>query len=307
MNRKFLISAMAIRPAYLLMSCIFVTCLPVFCGTVIADSSEIMATVDSTIITDRDISYMIDIEKAYGNNEITQEAVIVSLINDAIEHKVARLYDVFISQGEIDSFKRHVDEHTKAPHVLQQVKLLFGDDSSSYNRIYLAPKITSWRLHDFYSASHEIHKRERELIERAYGLVVAGRGFRKAAEECGLRFSSFAVEDKETVQPLELGRYAVQNNPPVKGPLIPILESLTPGEIYRNIVEDDYGYRVIRLRERNSETYSVEAIAVNKEPFDEWFRKQATRVGIEILDQDLKDRIKAKYPDIWWLKKLSKE
>jgi len=249
-----------------------------------------IAFVGKTTITEKEIFYKIQVEKAYGNEGATREAALISLVNDAIEHEIAKIYGVTITREEINSFKRYVNEQTKAPEILQKVKLLFGNDLSSYERIYLAPKIMNSKLHDFYSRSPEIHKKERGLIELAYSLVVAGRGFEEAAQECGMEFSAFKIEAKGTFFHPD--------------PLIPILETLFPGDIYRNIVEDDYRYRVIRLIERSGGTYSVEAIAINKQPFDEWFREEAAKIEIEIIDPDLRENIKAKYPGIWWVKKL---
>jgi flavin-dependent dehydrogenase len=83
--------------------------------------------------------------------------------------------------------------------------------------------------------------------------------------------------------------------------LIPILEGLSAGEIYRSIAEDDYSYKVIRLKEKKDKKYQVEAITVHKRPFDEWFRKEAEKIRIEILDADLRRSLDEKYPNLWWL------
>ena len=249
-----------------------------------------VAFVGKTEITEKDISYKVQIEKAYGNEGATREVALISLVNDAIEYETAAIYGVTLTREEIDSFKRYVDEHTKAAEVLQNVKMIFGNDASSYERIYLAPKIMNSKLHDFYSRSPEIHKKERSLIEKAYRLVAAGGRFEDTAQQYGMEFSASKIEAKGTsFQP---------------DPLILILETLFPGDIYRNIVEDDYKYRIIRLIGRSGETYSVEAIGVNKQPFDEWFNEEAAKIEIEIVDQVLRETIKAKYPGIWWVKKL---
>jgi len=257
----------------------------------IGEIAGTVAFVGKTAITEKDIFYKVQIEKAYGNTAgITREVALISLVSDAIEHEEAANYGVTITRQEIDSFKRYVDEPTKAAEVLQNVKLIFGNDTSSYERIYLAPKIMNSKLHDFYSRSPEIHKKERGLIEKAYRLVAARRGFEEVAQEFGMEFSAFKIVAKETsFQP---------------DPLVPILETLFPGDIYRNIVEDDYKYRIVRLIERSGETYSIEAIGVNKQPFDEWFREEGAKIEIEIIDWDLRENIKTKYPGLWWMKKL---
>lgn len=106
---------------------------------------------------------------------MAKETAFFSLVNDAIEYEVAAIRGVGVTAEEMNALKRHVDKQTKAAEILQKVKLLFRDDESSYERIYLSPKIVNRKLHDFYSGSPEIHKRERSLIERAHGLVVTGK------------------------------------------------------------------------------------------------------------------------------------
>ena len=269
------------------------------------EGGKSVGLVGKTAIKEKDNSYKLQVEKAYGNEGATREAALISLINDTIEHEIATTYGITITAEEIDSFKRYVDENTKAPEILEKVRLAFRDDQASYERIYLAPKIMNWKLRSFYSRNPEFHRSAMLLIEKAYGLVSSGKRFQDAAEECGLQSSTFDIGDQGGAVAKELQGYIVQNNTPAKVPLLPILESLTPGEIYRNIVEDDNSYRVIRLINRDGNKYSVEAITVNKQPFEEWLRKEAAKIEIEIIDPELKIAIKTKYPDLWWVKEIS--
>lgn len=304
MNSNSSATASIVRIVNTLFLVIFLLSLTELGWTGTTETGKGVAAVGKTVITEKEISYKVQIEKAYGNEGATRDVGLISLVNDTIEYEVATFYGITITRDEIDSFKQYVDEHTKAPEILEKVKRLFGDDWSSYERIYLAPKIINWKLHDFYSRSAEIHKKERDLIEKAYGLVVAGKRFQEAAQEWGMEFSAIHVEEKGTSLHPELHRYIPRNSTPLKDPLIPLLENLIPGEIYRNIVEDDYGYRILKLVGRSGETYSVEIITINKRPYDEWFREAEAKIEIDIADPDLKNNIKTKYPAIWWVKKL---
>ena len=105
------------------------------------EGQKIVAMVGRTAITTKHISYKIGIEQAYGKEGITPEAALISLINDTIEIEMALMQSVVVTEDEMSSFRKYVDENTKAPELLQKVKLVFGDDQPSYERIYLAPKI----------------------------------------------------------------------------------------------------------------------------------------------------------------------
>lgn len=269
---------------------------------VTGEAAKSVAIVGKTAITEKEIFYKVQIEKAYGNEGVTAAAALISLINDALEHEVAGIHDVSISRGEIESFKKYVDESTKAPEILQEVKSIFADDLASYEQIYLSPKIMNRKLRSFYSTNRVIHKKEIGLIEKAYGLVISGKGFQDAAEQCGLKSIVFDISEKEEDMQAESVKFLPHNSIHGKDPLLPILETLNTGEVYKNIIEDDFAYRIIRLITRRDKNFSVEAITVNKRPFDEWIREESAGIKIEIRDSDLKDKIKSKYPDIWWVK-----
>ena len=211
-----------------------VSCLP---QAGIAETSVAVAVVGKALIIAKDISFKIRIEEAYGNHGETEEVALISLINDAIEHEIALIHIVLITKDEIDSFRKYVDENTKAPEILQKVKGVFGDDLLSYERLYLAPKIMNRKLRFFYSTSPEIHKAERALIEKAYSLIRSRTTFEQVAKECGLQSSTFDIEDKETTVYPDLQKYVRQEEKPFNNPLVPIVETLSKGGVYQNIIE----------------------------------------------------------------------
>ena len=262
-----------------------------------SDAPKTVAVVGHTAITVKDISYKLKTEQAYENFGVNEEVALISLINDAIEHEVASLNGVIATPEEIAALRKYSDEHTKAPEILEKVKMAFADDSASYERLFLAPKIINRKLRQFYSRSPEIHKSERASIEKAYSLVSTGKPFQQAAEQLGLQFKSFEAGTQDTPSTQGTERS-------LDASLIPLLEKLSAGEICRTVVEDDYSYKVIRLKEKNDKTYLVEAITIFKRPFDKWFRKEAEKIRIEILDPELRRSIREKYPNLWWLSSM---
>lgn len=269
------------------------------------EAGRIVAHVGETAITERDVGYRVNIAEAYGNEGMAPGTALVSLVNDAIEREVARANGVIVTSEELDSLSGHADRNTKAPEILARVKSAFGDDTSSYRRIYLSPRIINRKLRNFYSRDLEIHVSQRALIERAYGLVVAGKSFEDAASESGLEYSKFDIGGKAADTPPELKRY-FPGDEGSKDPLAEVLETLSPGEVYKNIVEDDNSYKVLRLKEKNGDVYSVEAIIARKKPFDGWFGQEAEKLSIRITDPELKESIASEYPNLWWVKSKSK-
>src|SRR4030065_157675 len=91
---------------------------------------------------------------------------------------------------------------------------------------------------------------------------------------------------------------------PQNDPIFDILNQLAPGAIHPNIIEDDDGYRVLRLISRNDQKYTIEIIEAAKSQFDIWLMKRARALRITISDDALKRDIKRDYPDIDWVKRL---
>ncbi len=205
------------------------------------------------------------------------------------------------TKEEIDAFRKYSDEHTKAPRILQKVKTVFGDDSASYERLFLVPKIINRKLRQFYNTNQEIHKSERESIEKAYSVISSGKSFQEVADQLRLQFKTLEVSNQGASVPHGLKKHTNDEGAPLNDPLIPILQKLSPGDVCRSIVEDDYSYRVIRLKERSGNRYLFETITVYKQPFGKWFRKEAEKIKIDILDVELRRSIREKYPNLWWL------
>lgn len=261
------------------------------------------AVVGTRIIKSKHINYRLNTEKAYGNSGATNAVALISLVNEAVEHEVARANGVTISQQEMSEFRERVDKNSKAPEILAKVKAVFGEDVDSYERIHLAPRLMNRNLRYYFSRDAEIHKKERLLIEAALRAVLSGKSLKSTAEGY-LKMVSFEVEDKSSEFPQALQKYA-PHGPTPKSPLLSILQGMKEGEIYKNIVEDDFGYKVIRLIGKEGNKYSCEAITVKKRFYEEWFKDQAARMRIEITDGALKKKIMDNYRNIWWVKGLT--
>jgi hypothetical protein len=199
---------------------------------------------------------------------------------------------------------KHVDETTKAPKILAKVKKIFENNQSAYERCYIAPKIINRKLRGWYSRNADIHKKERIMIEKAYYLMQSSKTLKEVAEVCSLDYSTIDYNnDDNRLHPL-LKNYAVKKDEPLDDPMISIIEKMSEGEIYKNIVEDDNSYKIVKLLQKNEPNYAVEVISVRKRPFTEWFHEQTAKISVEIFDTELKKEIIAKYPVIWWVEKL---
>jgi hypothetical protein len=252
-------------------------------------------------ITNADISYRMAIGQISGNENIAEVSVLVQLISKGLEYEVARLNGITVSPDEIQDFSNHVDSSTKAPKLLAKIKELFKGDESEYGRVYLMPIIINHKLHEWFNRDQEIHKNERAAIEKAQFLIKSGKTLEQAAQLCSLKYISQVDSGLSDIPTIPI------NRPPsiLRGPLADIFKSLAKGEIYKDIIEDDFTYKIVRLVDRNGAINTIEMLCIDKRPFTEWFEEQAKKIPLVFHDQKRKKSIIEKYPQLWWVKKLS--
>ena len=272
-----------------------------------ASRPEVLARVGDVPVSGTDVSYRKAIEKAYGNEAVTDAGALVALVNDALEHEVGAMYGVAATPNELAALSKHADETSKAPEILATVKRVFGDDQPAYERLFLAPKIIVRKLRIWYSRNTEIHQRERTLIEKAYSLTHSGRSLEQAAQACGLNFSSTKYGEGHREVPVLLKQYFPQDGELSQDPMLGIVETISEGETYKNIVDDGYSYRVIKLVQKDGTQYRLEVITATKRPFGEWFQRQAAQVSVKILDAELDKRLASEYPNVSWVKKYCEQ
>jgi hypothetical protein len=296
----------ATRCRGLLALCILVAA-PFILGA--ADGRKTVAQVGRAEITGTDIDRRFGVEKAYGNKTADRGTALASLINDSLESEVAAVHGAGPTNEEIATFRKYVDENSRSPELLAKVKKVFGKDGRAYERLYLAPRIANRKLHYFYSRDPLIHQAERAKIEKAYGMAASGRALKDVAAELGLEYRDLSPkgEDKQDVPPAFARHFTAEEWKP-DDPLLPIVEKLTNGQLYNNIIEDDLGYQVFRLLEKGKEKgrYSAEAVFAGKRPFDEWFREEAAKVKIAITDAAMKKKVRSANPELWWIKRIDR-
>jgi hypothetical protein len=262
-----------------------------------------LARVDALRIAGRQLDLRMAVERAYGNEYITREAALIALVNDVVALEVAKQVKRAPTREDIDGLSRHADKHSKAPEILAKVKGVFGEDRAAYERLYLTPKVVNHKLHRYHGRNRAIHASQATLIEQAHGLVMAGGSFKDTAKGLGLQYATRTYGDEKAKLPAAFKKYFPEDGAPQPDPLIALIEALSEGRIYPNIIEHDRAFQVLRLLEKKDAIYDVETITVAKKTFQKWFEGEASSVKISILDPDLAGSIASKYPHLWWVKK----
>jgi len=152
-----------------------------------------VAQVGDVAVSAQDLTYRLATERAYGNAAVDQAAALVSLVNDLLESNVAAAVGSAATEAEVAALSAHADATTKAPLILSRVKAVFGQNVEAYRRLYLAPKVTNRKLHDFFQAEADLHQAQRAQAEAALAAVAGGQTFAEAAAATEATLSTFEV------------------------------------------------------------------------------------------------------------------
>jgi hypothetical protein len=265
-------------------------------GTVLAGSSPLLFSVGQTPIRQSDLEYRIRIERVYRREAPAPQAAAVMLINDALEREVARRARALPTSEEVAKLVEFVDRTTKAPEKLQEVKAVFGADKASYRRLFIEPGLVNRKLRKHQSLSPSLHSAERRRIEEVFAKVRSGGEIEDVARAANVDFERVWIETKPAELPDALRPYVGGS---IENPVVPLLGQLRQGETYPGIVEDEHGYRVVRMLEKTDSRFHIEAATVQKQPFESWFSAEVRNVRITSHDPVLVAAIKSSYPDYY--------
>lgn len=261
-----------------------------------------VARVAEQPVTREDVIHLVQIEQAYGSALSDADALVI-VINNLIAQTVARSVGVEITAAETPKHFPIIDANTpenfprgELTEAIPANKQPFHADHADYAKLYISPKMLNRRLREFYSTASALHPAEQERIEQALQLALSGKSFGEVAKITGLATAQHTLMEKEIELPAALAANLPTNRNLPQNELFAALNQLSPDKILPKVVEDESGFRVMRLISHDGPTYELEAIEVAKPAFETWLKERARALPVMISDEILKKDIKLKYP-----------
>ena len=263
---------------------------------ILINKDKKIALVDSLPIYKKELNQFKEVQKnCYKNENISEEEALAMLIRDKLEEAVLKKkYKLSPSFFDLIKKARWINENTKAPEILNCTKKTYSFYKKYYLEDIVKPTLVNPKLHFLFSQDREIHKEEITKIEEIMKKVKNNPEILKSFKEYTKATTSKIKEEK-----IEIGGYTF--NVPEDPFISKVLSKLKKGEIYPNIVEDDYSFKVVRLIDEDKENYYWEGVIIMKKGFYDWFQNYVkANIKIKILDKELKEKFKKRYPDLWW-------
>jgi hypothetical protein len=256
-----------------------------------------VALIDSISIYKKELFLFYKVQKnCYNDENISKEEALAMLIRDKLEISVLKKkYNLEPEKSVLTQKAKWIDKNTRAPEILKCTKNTYFP---FYKKYYLEdivkPTLVNPKLHFSFSQDREIHKEEIAKIEEIMKKVKNNPEILKSFKEYIKATTSKIREEK-----IEIGGYSfdVPEDPFISK----VLSKLKKGEVFPNIVEDDYFFKVVRLIDEDKENYYWDGVIIKKKNFDDWFKNYVIEnVKIKIIDEELKEKFKNRYPDLWW-------
>lgn len=273
-----------------------------------SDNNKVTATVGDVTIIESDLAHTIEIENVYGV-EIGEAEALLILVDDAIEIEVGKKLGVPATKDQTEDLRKEMSSSKIEAELFNATKKVFGDDSASYNRLYLSPIVQNINIRKLYKKDKSINAKPIKLIKEVKLLVDKGNTLESTADKTNTEYKKYNIgktdNKNKSNMPKELQKYMKEEKKnKLQDPLIKVVKNIKEGEVFHNIVETDDSYIVIRLIKENGEIFTIETITTMKKNINKWYRGNAKDIKINIANQPLKDTLIEQYPDTWWLSNL---
>lgn len=258
------------------------------------------AQAGSRSLSTGDLTLRWKIEQAYrAAAPVTSATAAVLLLQEALAGEVARSLGLEATTTECERLAAYAEATTQAPDLLAEIQGVFGNDRSSLLRIYFAPRVVDRKLRAWFVHNRQLHREPIRAIEAVMARAQAtSLSLEALASRHNLDYTTFTLADSPSAAPPPGLPVRLEFRP---DPLLDLLKPLRPGETYRNIVENDVEFRVVRLLAREgTTTMTAESVVAKKAPYEDWYREQVARIPVVIHNRELERQIRREYPSVPW-------
>lgn len=261
-----------------------------------SDPDQAIAVVGDREVTRGEVDLRRSIEAVGGKDSLPFYVVAAGMISEAYEQELAEKLGVLPTDREIAQFAAKMDE-LDSSEVLQPIRDLFDGDTLGYLRHLVEPQAVAGKLKRRFLDILPETGDGRAKMDRALELLRGETTPEIVAQSLLLKVRRDTLLKGEPASADVKARYGdrVTTNP-----VIPLLDSLKPGQHLRQVLEDMMSYQIIKVVERSGDQVIVEIIEAPIYNYAMWFREQAEGITVKIKDEELARTLREKLPNLWW-------
>lgn len=259
------------------------------------------------------------IEEVYHHHRLNtqrtfEEAMPMETVKMLVQrdlHKEAvlkRAYGVTITQPMMRAEMQRIDQTTRAPEILAEVKAALGNDAERFARVYVKPIIVERELHRRFQFDDAVHTPKRREAEQAREQLKAGNEVEGMHEvtwqmtprpqddppaqaappsvpkEVKGKSRSYSIEGTVNRAQVLGGGAGVEGESEKRfyfEDLNPKLQKVIQAQLRQAddvsaVIEVPHGFTVYQAMERTAEQLTVRVLSIPKIAYDQWLKNQAT-------------------------------
>lgn len=259
-----------------------------------------IATVGGVKIYAQDIALRQVVDEKCYRSQKSRVEILAECVGDALELAVLQnAYGIAPPDSALEKKAKWIDQNTKDPQTLSCIKSIYGSNRKAYLANVVRPTLVNPKLHSLFATDVTIHKQERDRVLSLMQKVKNNPALLPTLAGYGIFHTK---REQDTTMKVKGYNIKFRKDPFVEK----VLKKIKPGQLWGNIVEDDYSYKIIRLLRVEKENYVWDGVIVKKKQFDNWFRNYiSNNISITINNSIFKKELINRYPNLWWTKLLN--
>ena len=273
------------------------------------EAVKAVARVGEVSITAEDLAYRQEVKAVRSGEPFPAHLALLQLLEEALMVEVGRAHGVVVTDEMLAEEAARVQETSRDPDTLADIRAVFGDDEDAYRRLVLQPTLVNQLLHARFSLGHDI---QAEPLARAEELLAAAQAdpasLAALAESYGGEYRQMEVRNGLLISQDQALSEEGLNQDQIAGVMTEydlewpdydrqfvehVLGGLEAGQLHPKVVEDRHNFMVVRLLSRDGRDALLESVVISKLSFDPWFQTQSQRIPLLIHDPSLKTALLA--------------
>lgn len=229
------------------------------------------------------------------------------LIKSAYNLEVLKNNSVYFQDAQIDQEEKRIEQNTKRPQQLKQIKDIFGADHEAYRRVFVLPTLVDRYIYfDFFTNNEKIHS---ESLHAAHEFIQEvgpqGEKFRSFAQKNGLQVIPLKISLNEGLSwgpddgvASNASKEAKKRESKKADPkhideeakkwYDLLIKNLKEGEVATIPIDRDEVWLVAHyLRQKTPTLFELEVVPFRKSEFGPWFETEKAKIKLEVYDKTL--------------------
>jgi len=247
-------------------------------------------------ITEFHLRLLHDLQEMRKGYQKPNYSLVLDLLERAAGEEILARHGRGIGPDDVKREREKYKRESKDPETLRRIIELLDRYEGMFELIYVRPIIVNQWLHRLHDTDPGIQREGRakaeEVLKEALRDPDSLRRDWSPMAEVYQRLDSRTAGRPE--EPPEIRR---QQQERIRKSAKDHLSRVRPGDVRPDVVEEEGGFTIMRLIERDGEDVLFEQVTIRKSSYQSWLESELKNLKVEILDRKTEDELRANLKD----------